>query len=239
MLGDWDAAERELTHAADADGLAEVEYLIQCRGSLAGLRGDTQTADAMLAALPDTMRTSQNPVNRASVAIVEGFTAAARHRPHETLRYARAVLAHADVLGLSAEDVRWAWPLAARAAYDLGDTAATRDLLAQLDSCKPEQLAPMLRAERDLVRARLAADQGDPAAAELLTAAITGLRQHSTPYHLAHGLLDHAEHLTAQQDSGAATIAVDEAREIAERLRCRPLLDRADTLQAARSRAPA
>ena len=85
----------------------------------------------------------------------------------------------------------------------------------------------MLRAERDLVRARLAAGDGDPAAAASFTAAITGLREQSTPYHLAHGLLDHAEYLTRQGDADAAALAVDEARAIGERLRCQPLLDRA------------
>ena len=53
----------------------------------------------------------------------------------------------------------------------------------------------MQRAERDLARARLAATGGDPAAAAAFAAAISGLREQSTPYHLAHGLLDHAAHL--------------------------------------------
>ena len=96
----------------------------------------------------------------------------------------------------SATILRWAWPLAARAAHDLRDTAATGELLALLDSYQPGHLAPMLRAERDLARARLAAGDGDPAAAAAFAAAISGLRELSTPYHLAHGLLDHAEHLT-------------------------------------------
>ena len=54
----------------------------------------------------------------------------------------------------------------------------------------------MLRAERDLVRARLADGDGDEAAAAAFTAAISGLRELSTPYHLAHGLLDHAQYLS-------------------------------------------
>ena len=58
--------------------------------------------------------------------------------------------------------LRWAWPLAARAAHDLRDTAAAGELLALLDGYQPGQLAPMLRAERDLARARLAAADGDP-----------------------------------------------------------------------------
>jgi hypothetical protein len=89
------------------------------------------------------------------------------------------------------------------------------------------------RAERDLARARLAT--GDPdAAGPAFAAAIAGLRQHSTPYHLAHGLLDHAEYLAARGDDQAVAAATGEARGIARRLGCQPLIDRADTIQSAK-----
>jgi hypothetical protein len=108
-----------------------------------------------------------------------------------------------------------------------------------LDAYQPDRLPPMLPAERDLARARLAASGGDPAAAGLFTAAISSLRRNAPPYHLAHSLLDHAEYLLARQDSDTAEAAISEAREITGRLRCRPLLDRADTIQPARPRTPA
>ena len=74
----------------------------------------------------------------------------------------------------------------------------------------------MLRAERDLARARLTASDGGPAAAgAAFAAAIAGLRQQSTPYHLAHGLLDHAAFLASRGDAGAAEAAISEARGIA------------------------
>jgi hypothetical protein len=88
----------------------------------------------------------------------------------------------------------------------------------------------MQRAERDLARARLAAAGDDPAAAVAFAAAISGLRELSTPYHLAHGLLDHAGYLTRLGDAKAAAAAVGEARHIAGILRCQPLLDRAATV---------
>jgi hypothetical protein len=89
----------------------------------------------------------------------------------------------------------------------------------------------MQRAERDLARARLAAAEDDPdAAAAAFTAAIKALRQHSTPYHLAHGLLDHAGYLTRLGDAQAAAAAIGEAAGIAQRLGCQPLLDRAATI---------
>ena len=46
--------------------------------------------------------------------------------------------------------------------------------------------------------APLAARDGDPVAGPSFAAAIDGLREHSTPYHMAHGLLDHAQPLIGQ-----------------------------------------
>jgi tetratricopeptide (TPR) repeat protein len=226
MTGNWDAAEAELTQAADADGLTGHDLLACQRGWLAALRGDTQTAETMLAALP-LLRASEGPQDQAMVSLAKAFTAAARRRPKDALRHTRATLAHAGVLGISAGQPRWAWPLAARTADELGDATILRELITLLDNCPPGHLPPMLRAERDLARARLDARNGDMAASASFIAAISSLHELSAPYHLAHGLLDHAEYLTRLGDAGAAGKAIDEAREIAGRLGCHPLLDRA------------
>ena len=238
MAGDWDGAGAELAQAADADGLAGLEHLACYRAWVAALHGDTPAAQAALAGLGD-LRASEDPQDQALIAVVEAFTAAALGQPAAALRHARTVLDQAGALGISHEYLRWAWPLAARAAHDLADTAATRELLSLLDGYRPGQLAPMLRAERDLARARLAAVGADPAARPTFAAAITGLRQHSTPYHLAHGLLDHAAHLSHLGDDQAAAAAIGEAAGIAARLGCQPLLDRTDTIQPARPRTAA
>ncbi len=231
MTGDWDTAHAELTRAADGDGLADVWPVACNRGLLAALRGDPRSAQDTIAALPGLLA-SEHPQDRASVDIVRALSSAAAGQPAEALVHARAVLARADVLGISHETVRWAWTVAARAARDLADVAATMRLLAQLDAAEPGHLAPMLRAERDLARARLTARDRAEQADEEFAAAIRGLREHSTPYHLAHGLLDHAEYLTGT-GTDAAEAAIAEARNIATRLHCQPLLDRIDTISRA------
>jgi hypothetical protein len=238
MFGDWDAAEAELSQATDADGLADNEFLACYRGWLAALRGDSATAQTMLAAMPD-LRASEEPQDKARISLVEAFTAASRGQPQDALRLARGTLAHVGALGISGEHLRWAWPLAARAAHELGDTAATGELLALLDACQPGHLAPMQRAERDLVRARLAAADDPQVAGEAFADAVGSLRELSTPYHLAHGLLDHAQFLTRLHDAQAAEATIGEARDIARNLRCRPLLDRAAHLTSATSPAQA
>ena len=69
--------------------------------------------------------------------------------------------------------------------------------------------------------------------------ALDSLREHSTPYHLAHGLLDQAQHLSRTGDAEGAAAAIDEARGIARQLGCQPLLDRADAMEPAETRARA
>jgi class 3 adenylate cyclase/predicted ATPase len=232
-LGDWDAAEAELTQAADSDTLTDVEFLSCHRAWLAALRGDATAAQIALEALED-LRASEDPQDKGLISMTEGFTAAARRQPQDALRQAQAVLSHLEALGISHDCVRWAWPLAARAAHGLSDTT-TGELLALLDSSQPGHLPPMLRAERDLARARLSAGEHAPAAAAAFAAAISSLRELSTPYHLAHGLLDHADYLTRHGDADAAAAATSEASHIAGKLRCQPLLDRAAEITLARS----
>ena len=205
---------------------------------MAALRGDAPAARAILAGLDD-LRARDDPQSQAMIAVAEAFTAATLGQTATALRHARAALDHATALGISHEFLRWVWPLAARAAHDLADTATTGELLALLDGYPPGQLAPMQRAERDLARARLAARGGDPDAGPAFAAAIAGLRQHSTPYHLAHGLLDYAQHLSQLGDNETATAAIGEAASIAQRLGCQPLLDRAETIQPVRPRTAA
>jgi tetratricopeptide (TPR) repeat protein len=240
QAGDWDDAEIEFSRAVDSDALADIEEVGCERGWLAALRGDAEAAAAIFTTLR-ILRASEDPQDQAMIGLLKAFTAAARRQPASALRHARAILAHAEAVGISSVPSRWAWPLAARCAHDLADTAAVRDLLALLDSYQPGYLAPMLLAEHDLTRARLLAEDGDgdAAAAAAFTAAITSLREQSTPYHLAHGLLDHAEFLLSTGDAEAAAAAAEEARDIAGRLRCQPLLDRTAALTPQDSAHPA
>jgi class 3 adenylate cyclase/predicted ATPase len=226
MLGDWDTAEAELAQA-DADGLADNEVIITLQAWLAGLRGDADRAETLLSAVPD-LRASEEPQSQALISAAEAFVADARRQPETALRRARATLAHAEVLGVNHEATCWAWPLAARSAWELDDATAAKELLAMLDALQPGRLTPMLRAERALARARLAGPNGDQ-----FPAAIAGVREQSTPYHLAHGLLDYAAELARRGEAEAAAAAAEEATAIAGRLRCQTLLDRAaETLTA-------
>jgi len=106
-------------------------------------------------------------------------------------------------------------------------------LSARLDGLLGRELDPAVFDE--LEETLLQADLG----VRTTDAAIARLREQSTPYHLAHGLLDHAAHLLRMDQDDAAAAALGEAAGIAERLRCRPLLDRAETIQSAQPRTAA
>ncbi len=231
LLGDWDVAEAELARAIES-GLAWDDFLICYSGLLSALRGDASAASAALSRLSD-LRASEDVQDRCLINAAEAFAAAARGDQVEALRLARAAVAYADVLGISFEMVRWAWPLAVRTAFELRDTDAARELITLLDSHQPGHLAGTLRAERDLARARLADREGDPGATAAFAVAVASLHEQSTPYHLAHGLLDHADYLTRHGDAEGAALAIDEARAIGRRLGCRPLLARADAIEGA------
>jgi tetratricopeptide (TPR) repeat protein len=226
-LGDWDAAEEQLTHAMEADGLSGNDYLVGYVAWLAALRGDAESAAETLAGMRD-LRSSEDSQDKVFVGMVDAFAAVALGKPHDALRHARASVANSGPLGIAFGDTSWAWPLAVRVAHELGDAAAVGELLAELDAHPPGHVPARLRAERDLARARLAAAGGDPAAGQALAAAVAEVRAHGSPYHLAHALLDHAQRLLADGDTGAAEAAIGEARAIATGLRCQPLLDRAE-----------
>jgi class 3 adenylate cyclase/tetratricopeptide (TPR) repeat protein len=229
--GDWNDAHDTLTRLVEADELEAFHDIMAYRAWLAGLRGDVATGAAVLAELHRSWAT-EDQQQLAVLALADAFLAAADGRPADALRHSLDVLAHAGGLSISFEYLRWAWPLAARSAHELGDLDATGELLAILDRYRPGQLSPVQRAERQLVTARLAADADEPGAADLFSAAVAALRSQSTPYHLAHGLLDHAEFLASTGDEAGESAAVTESREIARNLGCLPLLDRAAALSA-------
>jgi class 3 adenylate cyclase/tetratricopeptide (TPR) repeat protein len=229
--GDWGAARDVLVHGLEVDGLEESGYVAAFRVWMAALGGDAGLAESVDWQRAE-LQASEDPQDRGVVTMVGAFVATARRDPAEALRLANVTLSYADAVGIGADAPQWTWPLAARSAHELGDSAAVTKLLDLLDAHRPGEISGIQRAERALVRVRLASGQADPAVTASFAAAIESLRALSTPYHVAHGLLDYGEHLIACGDAAAATLAVAEAREIALRLGAQLVLDRADGITA-------
>ncbi len=217
--GDWDEAEAVIASAADDMGrVREVEQL---RVQLAALRG---SRDVSSATIDWPALDSEDAQDRAYAAMLRTLVASADGDAAETVRLGQAALEFARI-GIRFETVLWSWAAAARAAHELGNRQALDELVAFLDARPKGHLAPLLVAERDLVRARLADDDG-----VALSDAVGALRKAASPFHLAHGLLDQAEFLERADRAEEAQPLVDEARAIGERLRARPLIDRAERL---------
>jgi class 3 adenylate cyclase/tetratricopeptide (TPR) repeat protein len=229
-LGRWDEVSDLLAPGSEADTLPDnIELGRWAQALLAGLRGDGDLASRLAAGIT-AMPASDDPEDLSAAALVEAFAADATGRPDEALVHARRALGFSGLLGLTHEAVRFSWPLAARIAQDRDDAEVVDELLAMLPTALPGLVAPVLRAERLLVLARRAAGSDDPEAGQAFATAIAAMRDASPPHLLAHGLLDHAAYLVTHGDPADAAAAVDEAREIGERLGCRPVLGRADAL---------
>ncbi len=234
-LGEWGEVAELLAPNGDAGALADVEEAIRLvQAQVAGLRGDAESAEQLAATLT-TFRGSEDPQDMAAVAVIDALAAAAAGHSAEALRHAKVALSHIDEgLGVGSDLIRTAWVVAARAAHEVGDRDTIAELLTMVDDEMPGRLPPMLRAERDLVRARIAIAAGAPDAGEQLDAAVVTMRAMSPPHLLAGGLLDRAEYLIGAGDVTAAAMDVADAQAIGERLGCRPLLDRAAALSAER-----
>jgi class 3 adenylate cyclase/tetratricopeptide (TPR) repeat protein len=222
--GEWDEAARELDAAIERDGLADQAFVQVQRGFLAALRGDHAKATVVLDGLSRFHATEDVQV-RTALLLLQAAIALAAGDPAGTLDRAHAVVRYEEGLGVRAEAVRWAWPLAARAAHVLGDLAAERELLAVLDAHPIGHLPLLLRAEADLARGRLTVDPDEAGA--LFERGIAVLRRVPFPFHLGDGLLDYADLMLITGDHASAEAAVTEATNIAERLRAAPLRERA------------
>ena len=228
FLGDWEGAARTVRTALEDDGLGS-DMMLANAAMVAALRGEADEAER-LAELPK-MRRSEDAQDLGLALMIDATVAVARDHPLTALDAARGVLRYAPVMGLRHEAIRWAWPMAARAAWEIGDDSAGQALLDLLAGHPKGHMPPVLRSERGLAAARFAArDTGSP---EPLAAAVEEQRASGSPFHLAHGLLDLAEAQRAAGDTSSADAAIDEAALIARRLGCRPLLDRAISLGAA------
>jgi hypothetical protein len=123
---------------------------------------------------------------------------------------------------------------AVEAAMAADDLEAAARLVGIVESLRPGELTPFLRANGRRFRALLDIRQGaGEGVDERFRAAAEDFRELGTPFWLAMTLLEHAEWLAREGRTDDASPVLAEAREIFERLGARPWLERADRLAAA------
>jgi hypothetical protein len=173
---------------------------------------------------------TEDPQDAAEAATALAAAAAAGSDHTGAFAYARQALTNAAILGPRHDGIRWAWPIAADAALALDLSHELSQLLVWIDECPPGRVPAVLRAERLRLLARSRARRGEPAARATFDAAVQEFREVGSPYHLAVGLLDSAEHRARAEGVEVAAAEVTEAQAIAVRLGAGPLLERASVL---------
>ncbi|MGC3993412.1 MAG: adenylate/guanylate cyclase domain-containing protein [Propionicimonas sp.] len=235
QLDDWDPALEALHHPL-LELVSRDPYVQVARAQVCALRGDPVAAEAELAPLSEGFVTSEDPQDRSALAAARMQIALAGNDPDEAARQAEVCM---DVLGegvaFGGDDGRLVWPAAARLFHNLGRFDREAEVLGLYARQPKAAVAPLQVAEAALITARLAAARGEEAA-QAFASAIEQMRRLSPPYHLAHGLLDHAEYLRGHGDAGGVRALVEEAASIALGLRCAPLAARAEAVSPEPSR---
>jgi class 3 adenylate cyclase/tetratricopeptide (TPR) repeat protein len=230
LAGDWGAVD-ELMTEAEREGVRQMPYCGWPAGLLGLYRGEVdkiKQAQVELAVLAG----SQDPQDILNMALVDVMVAAVEGRYRDVLEIVWTTLDTSAAYEVSAEFFRYAVPTALDAAFELDEPAEAQRLLDWIRAVPRGHHFPLTAAAADLAEARLLSRISDPAAADSYANAVDSFRRYGSPWHTADALLRSAEHGRSTGDTASVTAAADEARTIAERLNCRPMLRRVGELSA-------
>jgi hypothetical protein len=133
----------------------------------------------------------------------------------------------ARAIGISSIGATEGFVEAIEAAIQSDNLDAAEEVLGIGESLRPGEAGPVIRAFVARFRARLSAARGKDEQVEQKFKDASGLfRELGFRFWLAVTLLEYGEWLTGQDRVDEATPLLDEAREIFERLKARPWLDR-------------
>jgi class 3 adenylate cyclase/tetratricopeptide (TPR) repeat protein len=228
-VGNWDeAAEFAATIAEEEVRSAPTDVLSLFafgetyvdRGQPAGLE-KLLSWTAQLAGADDWQARSSYLSCRACLRRAQDRNAEALADAEEAIKIA------AEHGGVAHQNVKIGFRVACEAAFAVNDMAKVEEVLAFVDRLGPGERPPYLHAQAMRFRARLADTRGDAAAVQpaFLEAEAT-FSQLGMPFPLAVVRLEHAEWLVANGRSSEATPMLSEARQVFERLRARPWVDR-------------
>jgi len=226
-LGRWDeavSAADELLETTDLTSGTLVELLFAC--AIHVNRGDLERARRVLLRVPE-MASSQDVQTRVIYRGQQAGVLRAEGRLSEALAAGEEAYGARGELGIVNVTVKEGLVQAIEAAFALEETAKVEQLLGEIDSLRPGDLTPYLRAHGSRFAARLAALGGepDPVRSGFVSAA-SAFREMGALLWLGVTLLEHGEWLVGQGRADEAGTLLAEAREIFERLRARPWTDR-------------
>ncbi|MFL5799517.1 MAG: ATP-binding protein [Actinomycetota bacterium] len=231
-LGRWDKAEEDSAAAArpgGSAGMIGVSRTIAAAVTLLLARGKVSEAEARVAALEATA--TGGVLERIDFAVGRSIVLRARGDSESALGAAEEALLAERAVGQRHESFREGWVVAMEAAVDTGRRERAEELISAIEATPPARASRFLLGHASRIRARLAGT-GDEAGPYLLDAAAR-FREIGVSFWLAESLLEHAEWLVARGREAEAGPTLAEAREIFERLRATPWLDRAAAVGAA------
>ena len=224
-LGEWDAAVALVAEAtAEISDANEIAWF---HGSLTDVhinRGGVPEARRAVTGLgPD--RESEELQIAVNIRVRES------HVLRAELRFQEALSISEEALSLAADANRWvavfALDSALEAAAALADVAKLDELLGIFEQFTPGETTRYMQGIAARFSALRAALGDDAAGVEpAFAAAAAAFREISTPFELAQVELEHAEWLLGQGRANDAEPLLAEGREIFERLRARPWLER-------------
>jgi class 3 adenylate cyclase/tetratricopeptide (TPR) repeat protein len=230
-LGEWDAVMAD-DHPPEAEGRMDVFNYASVVPILAA-RGELEEARRRLEAVRPFADTEEAQ-NIAGFKATEALVLIAEGRSREALSAAEdAISVRADMAG-GLTTLGGGYMIALEAAFALGDDAKADQLLAIVEHLPPGELSPFLRAIGARFTAQRAARGGDGDTAEAgFSTAARIFREIEYSFDLAVVLLEHAEWLAGEGRIDDAEPLAAEAREIFERLRAAPYLERLDRMPTA------
>jgi class 3 adenylate cyclase/predicted ATPase len=229
FAGRWDEAIARADELGEVDEAGRGQFVssLQARVAISLARGNIGGAQSVvlswapLDALDDVQARAVFNATKAAVEATAGRQAEARAA-------AGRALDASELLNPGDQALKAAFVAALDAALAAGDLDGTEQLLRRIEALPPGHRPPFLRAQASRFRARLAeargehehVDQGFKTAAQIF-------REYSLPFWLAVVQLEHAEWLARQGRDDDAAPLLSEAREIFERLKAAPWLQRA------------
>ncbi len=227
QLGRWDealasAAEIPEEHLHDATTASILSGVVEVHVHRADLAAARRTLSLFSAYEESTDVQDRACYLGAAAAVLRGE---ARHADAVSAGMEAVELAEAYV-GLDFQGLKQGLVEAIESALALGELGRAAELVAKIDGIPPGHRAPSLTAHADRFRARLAGN--DPAADGAFASAETRFEELGMVFWRAVTQLEHAEWLLAQGRGDEAAGLLDEARDIFERLRATPWLERVD-----------
>ena len=226
MLGRWDevvAASDELTpEQVESGGL--MLSVLQSAVEIHIQRGELEDARRVLSMFSQ-LEESTDVQDRSCYLASRAALLRAERRFHEAVADGEAAIEERHTLSISAQAVKQGIVEAVEAAFPLGELGKIDELLGLVEGIPAGTRPPYLDAQAKRFRARLNADSSG------FEAAAAGFRELGLPFWLAVTLLEHAELLAAQDRRDDAQPLLTEAREIFERLKAKPWIERTDRVQ--------